>query len=257
MTGRVVVVGVLAGAASGLFGVGGGIVIVPGLVMVAGYAQRHAHGTSLAAILPISLAATVGYATAGEVDVAVAAWMTAGGLVGVPAGVSLLHRLPHATLRRAFAVVLMITAVRLAMEAGDGDGRAVIDAVDAAVYLATGAAAGMLAGLMGVGGGVLMVPILTLLFGFPVVLAKGTSLAVIFPTALVGTIRNVRRGTADLRHAAIVGAGGIVSAWLASQVSLGLDPVVSTWSFAGLLMVVAVRMLRRATEPAPGEITGA
>lgn len=245
---RIAAVGVLAGVASGLFGVGGGVVIVPGLVLVAAFGQRLAHGTSLTAIVPIAVVGAAGYATAGEVDVVVAGLVAAGALVGAPLGVAALARVPQRRLQVAFAVLLVLAAARLVMDAGDptaGAGRGTVDAVGALGYVLTGLASGGLAGLMGVGGGVIIVPLLTLGFGFPLVLAKGTSLAVIVPTALIGTVRNLHHGTTDLRAGLLVGVGGVVTAWLASQVSLGLDPVVSAWTFAALLVLVGVRLVRR------------
>lgn len=247
---RVALVGVLAGLASGLFGVGGGLVIVPGLVMVAAFGQRLSHGTSLTAIVPIAVTGAIGYATAGEVDVAVGALVAAGALVGAPLGVAALARVPQGGLRTAFAVLLVLAAVRLVIDAGTdptaGNGRAVIDLAGGLGYVGTGLVSGGLAGLMGVGGGVVIVPLLTIAFGFPLVLAKGTSLAVIVPTATVGTVRNLRHGTTDLRAGLLVGVGGVVTAAIASQVSLELDRTVSAWSFAALLLLVALRMLRRA-----------
>lgn len=247
---RVALVGVLAGLASGLFGVGGGVIIVPGLVMVAAFGQRLAHGSSLTAIVPIALAGTVGYATAGEVDFVAGGLMAAGALVGAPLGVAALARVPQRSLRMAFGVLLVLTAVRLVMEvdvdAPVGAARGGLDLVGGVGYVLTGLASGGLAGLMGVGGGVVIVPLLTLGFGFPLVLAKGTSLAVIVPTAVVGTVRNLRQGTTDLRTGLVVGVAGVVTAALASQVSLELDRTVSAWSFAGLLVLVGVRMIRQA-----------
>lgn len=246
--GRVALVGVLAGLASGLFGVGGGVVIVPGLVMVASMGQRLAHGTSLTAIVPIAAAGTIGYATAGEVDLAAAALMAVGALVGTPLGVAALARTPQQALRRAFGVLLVVTAVRLVLgaeEPAGGPGRGDMALLPAVGYLLTGLASGGLAGLLGVGGGVVLVPAMTILFGFPLVLAKGTSLAVITPTAVVGTVRNLRQGTTDLRAGLLVGVGGVVTAALASQVSLQLDRTVSAWTFAALLVLVGVRMVRR------------
>ena len=254
--GRVVLVGVLAGLASGLFGVGGGVVIVPGLVMVAGLGQRLAHGTSLTAIVPIATAGTIGYATANEVDLAAAGLMAVGALLGTPLGVAALARTPQRTLRGAFGVLLVLTAVRLVVDAGagasGGAGRGAMDLLGALGYLGTGLLSGGLAGLMGVGGGVVIVPLLTLVFGFPLVLAKGTSLAVIVPTAVVGTVRNLHQETTDLRAGLLVGVGGVVTAVLASQVSLQLDRTVSAWSFAALLVLVGIRMVRRARRDAGG-----
>lgn len=249
---RAAAVGALAGLTSGLFGVGGGILIVPGLVIVGRYGQRMAHGTSLTAIVPIAVAGMAGYAVGGEVDFAVAAFVAVGALIGVPLGVALLVRVPQRSLRVGFSALLAGTAVRMVLETGAGVGREAIDAIGAVGYVAIGLTAGLLAGLMGVGGGVLIVPLLTIVFGFPLVLAKGTSLAVIVPTAVVGTIRNLGQDTTDVRAGLLVGIGGVVTAALASQVSLGLDPRVSAWLFAGLLVVVAIRMVRRAGQDPAG-----
>ena len=256
---RVAVVGALAGLASGLFGIGGGVVIVPGLVFVTAFGQRLAHGTSLTAIVPIAAAGTIGYATAGEVDPGAGVLMAVGALVGAPLGVAALVRVPQRGLRIAFGVLLVVAAVRLVMDASgpaaSGTDPGPLDVLTALGYLATGLASGALAGLMGVGGGVVLVPALTLLFGFPLVMAKGTSLAVILPTAVVGTVRNLGQGTTDLRAGLLVGVGGVVTAAIASQVSLGLDRTVSAWSFAGLLVLVGVRMVQREAtghETAPG-----
>jgi uncharacterized protein len=96
--GSIVAVGVLAGFLAGLFGVGGGILIVPGLVLAAGMDQRLAHGTSLAAVLPISLASLVTYATHGNVDWSVAVWLSIGAVGGAVIGTRLLNVLAHRTL---------------------------------------------------------------------------------------------------------------------------------------------------------------
>ncbi len=244
---RVLAVGVLAGGAAGLFGVGGGIVIVPALVVVVAFAQRRAHATSLAAIVVISLSGAVGYAVAGEISWPIAAAMSAGGLVGAPVGTHLLQRLPQHVLQLGFAGLLLVTAVRIAI-GGGGDGELLTDigVLGFIAFVALGFAGGVVAGLMGVGGGIITVPALTILAGLPLVVAKGTSLAVIVPTALVGTLRNGRSGEVDLGAAGLVAGGGIITAFAASQVSLDLDPQISSVSFAALLTVTALRLGRKA-----------
>lgn len=243
--GRALAVGLLAGIASGLFGVGGGVVLVPLLVRVCGLDQRLAHGTSLTAIVPIAASGTVGYALAGEVDWTLAGLTALGALVGTPIGARLLGRLPVRTLRRGFAVLLLLTAVRMLLSPAGGDGRAAFDLLGGVAAVLTGLASGLLAGVMGVGGGVLLVPVFSLLFGLPLVLAKGSSLAVIVPGAIAGTLRNRTQGTTDLRAGLLAGAGGVVAAQLAAQVSLDLDPTVSSATFAALLAATGVRTLLR------------
>lgn len=242
---RVALVGVLAGFTSGLFGVGGGIVIVPALGYLARFPHKLAIGTSLSAIVPISLAGVAGYALGDEVDWAAAALVALGALGGAVLGTHLLVRLSGPLLQVLFAGAMVATAVRMLVETGDGAGRPGLDLPMAAGLVALGLASGVLAGLLGVGGGIVIVPVLTIAFGVPHVLAKGTSLAVILPTAVMGTVRNRRSQLTALRPAAVVGLAGVGSALAASQLSLGLDPGVSQGLFAALLVVVAVRLGRR------------
>jgi uncharacterized membrane protein YfcA len=127
---------------------------------------------------------------------------------------------------------------------GSGTGRSDLTVGMAAALVALGLASGVLAGLLGVGGGIIIVPVLTLAFGLPHVLAKGTSLAVILPTAVIGTIRNRQSRLTALRPAAVVGLAGIGSAYVASRLSIGLDPDLSQALFAGLVAVAALRLAR-------------
>jgi uncharacterized membrane protein YfcA len=247
-------VGVAAGALSGLFGVGGGILIVPGLVLARGMDQRAAHATSLAAIVPIAVAGAAGYALDGAVDWPAAGLLIVGAAVGTVAGTHLLGRIPSRGLRLLFAAFLLIAAAALPFEvAGTGE-RAELTVLDGALLVTLGGVAGLLAGLLGVGGGIVMVPGLVLLISVSQVVAKGTSLAVIIPTALVGSVRNVLGGRVDLRSATVVGLVGAICSFLASLVSIRMDPVVSAVLFGILLVAVAVRLLLAARgRPVPGE----
>jgi uncharacterized membrane protein YfcA len=235
-------VGIAAGFLAGLFGVGGGLLIVPGLVLATGMGQRLAHGTSLAAVVPISIASVVTYAAHGNVDWLAALWLSVGAVAGAVVGTRLLHVLPYRTLVVVFSVVVVASAVRLFI-ATDADGRGSLSAPGALALVTIGLAAGVLAGLLGVGGGIIMIPAMILLFGIAPVVAKGTSAAVIVPTAVMGTWRNRARGNADLRAAAIVGGAGIVTAALGGTVADKMSDELSNVLFASLLVVVAARML--------------
>jgi hypothetical protein len=87
-----------------------------------------------------------------------------------------------------------------------------------------------------------MVPAMVVGFGIPAAVAKGTSLAVIIPTSVMGTIRNRSNHNVDLRLAAVVGIAGVVSAFGASKISVGLSETTSNRLFALLLLAVALRM---------------
>ena len=106
--------GVAAGIVSGLFGVGGAIVIIPGLMLLLKQSQHAANGTSLAALLlPVGLLGTIEYYRRGEVNVPYAAVIAAGLFVGALIGAKLAGSIPDLTLRRMFGVFLLLVSVRL------------------------------------------------------------------------------------------------------------------------------------------------
>ncbi|HSC49538.1 MAG TPA: sulfite exporter TauE/SafE family protein [Gaiellaceae bacterium] len=110
---RLVLIGLAAGLFSALFGVGGGIVVVPLLILVARFDERPAMATSLAAIGLIALVGAVTYALHGEVKVGAAAVVGLPGAVGAVAGTWLQQRLPTRTLTLGFSALLAAIAVWL------------------------------------------------------------------------------------------------------------------------------------------------
>jgi uncharacterized membrane protein YfcA len=106
-------VGLVAGVAGGLFGVGGGVVIVPALVLWFGLDQHRAHATSLAAITAIAGAALIPFLADGAVDVSAALALLAGAAVGAYTGARLMARIPPLWLARGFFALLVIAAVRM------------------------------------------------------------------------------------------------------------------------------------------------
>ncbi|MGH2724656.1 MAG: sulfite exporter TauE/SafE family protein [Actinomycetota bacterium] len=253
---RAVAVGTAAGFLSGLFGVGGGILIVPGLVLLLGMAQRQSHGTSLAAIIPIALSGAAGYALDGAVDWAAAGLLSIGAVGGAVVGTRLLGRLPERGLRLLFAALMVGTAVALPFQVARLAAPAAPDVGEVVLLVALGLLAGTMGGVLGVGGGIVMVPGLVLLLSVSLPVAKGTSLVVIVPTALVGTIRNLRAGNTDLRVAAVTGAAGVASAFGASLLAVRLDPLLSAALFGALLVAMAARLLLAARgRPVPGDPT--
>ena len=110
---RLAAIGTAAGAFSGLFGVGGGTVIVPLLILWLGYAERLATGTSLAAILVIAALATPAQALYGNVDVLKGLLVGVPAVGGVIAGTALQQRLPEHAVSLLFALLLLVIAAEL------------------------------------------------------------------------------------------------------------------------------------------------
>jgi uncharacterized membrane protein YfcA len=107
------ILGLSAGFIGGLFGVGGGLVLVPGLVLWLGVTQHRAHATSLAAIVVSASAGLTPFAFRGEVDWATGGVIAVGAIIGAYVGARTAHRIPAVWLARAFVVLVLVSAVRL------------------------------------------------------------------------------------------------------------------------------------------------
>lgn len=108
--------GLLAGVLSGMFGIGGGLIIVPALVFFGRMTQRSAVGTSLGALLlPVGALGVYAYWRAGEVNVKAAAWIALGMFLGAYGGAAFAQFVNESALKRAFAVLLVLVAGRLWM----------------------------------------------------------------------------------------------------------------------------------------------
>ncbi len=239
---RFALIGLVAGLLSGAFGVGGGVLVVPALVLLLGYGQRRAHGTSLAAVVPISVAGVTGYLLFDGVDWRVAGLLALGAAGGAVVGARLLARIPQSPLRWLFIGFMLLSAARLVVEIPDRDARLVLTATVAVVLVAVGLLTGVLSGLLGVGGGIFMVPVMIVFLEMSDVVAKGTSLLAVIPTGILATWTNHRRGNADLRAALVLGLAGVPTSVAGAALAVWLPPRVAAVLFAVFLTAVAVRM---------------
>jgi len=240
-----VMLGMTTGFMSGLFGIGGGILMVPGLLFLAKFDSRRAHATSLAAMMPMAISGLVTYVVNDTVDWPVVGWLSLGSVFGAFVGTALLTKLSRRTLAIAFSVPLVIAAIRLLFEIS-GDGRDEVTWLTAMLITGIGLITASVATLLGIGGGIMLVPILTVGFGIPSVISKGTALAVILPTSLVGTIRNRTNSLVDFRAAVTLGLTGVLMAPVGATVSNSITAQTSNSLFAILVFIVTARMLWQA-----------
>lgn len=244
---RVALAGFAAGLAGGLFGVGGGILLVPMLTGFFALSQHEAHGTSLAAIGATAISALVVYGLHGHVDWVAAGIMGAASVFFARLGARAAARVSRAGLTRAFAVFLLIVAVRLLWRAPAGTGVALLaGAWRLPATLVLGSLVGLLAGFMGVGGGLIAVPALTLLFGFPQQTAQGTSLALILVTAPFGAMEHHRHGNVVFALVPALALGAAIGAPLASSLAQDLPQATLAKAFAVFLLANAVHTWIRA-----------
>ena len=255
---RGLLLGVLAGVLSGLFGIGGGAVLVPLLVLWVAMPQHQAHATSLAAIILTAAWGTLSYALDGQVSYTAGAAIAAGAIVGAWFGAALMHRLSPRTLRRAFGGLIIIVSAELLIgfTPSEEDWIALGGMAAVVGYIVVGAVAGGLSAIMGVGGGVILVPAMVLLFGFGQHIAQGTSLLIIIPTAIIGAVRHTRHGYTQWRLGLILGLGGVVGASAGAAIALQLDGELLRRLFGIFLLITGVRLLlsTRARRPEPESV---
>lgn len=107
-------IGLLAGIAGGILGVGGGIIVIPAMVFIMGMTQYSAQGTNLAMMIPpIGILAALNYYKSGYVNVKFAAILAASFIIGGWLGSKLAVHLPQETLKRIFGVMLLIVAIKM------------------------------------------------------------------------------------------------------------------------------------------------
>ncbi|QKD79772.1 sulfite exporter TauE/SafE family protein [Actinomyces marmotae] len=257
----VLATGLASGFLAGLFGVGGGLVIVPALMSVLRMDQRRAAATSLAAIVVTAAVGTVSYAQRGQVSLEAFAIVSVGSLAGARLGTWLLRRLPRAVLPWVFVGFTLSVIISQQLRSPVREAALVLDPVGAIGLVAVGLVAGILAGLVGVGGGGVIVPGLQLVVGVGDLLARGTSLLIMIPTAMVGTWSNLRHSVVDLRVGLLVGAAAVVSAPLGARAAAALSPTAGTVLFNIFLVCVMLTMLfkerlRRQADRAGGQERG-
>lgn len=239
-------VGATGGLLSGLFAIGGGLVMVPLLTTFARMNQRVASATSLAAIVPAAVVGSVTYFVAGEVDLAAGGLVSVGAVGGAVIGAALLRRIPLRTLRWMFIVFVLLVAARLLLVTPVRGHHVDLSLAAGASYIVLGIAMGVLSGLFGIGGGIVAVPALIALFGFSDLVAKGTALVVMIPTSLVGTVANWRAGTVNLRAGLVIGLVATITSIPGALIALRIPAKPSSVLFGLLLIGVAAQLARRA-----------
>lgn len=240
IAGWLVLVGLVAGVVSGLFGVGGGIVVVPALMLLAGLPFRDAVAASL---LFIALSAPLGayrHWRAGNVRIRLGLLLGATGFVGVLLGEWAGRRASDEGLVLGFALILALAARQLAYAPPPRDGRLATPLV-----ALIGLAGGFVAKLFGVGGGIVVVPALAL-NGIPIHAAVGTSLLSVATNGSLSTLVNLLQGHSWLPFAIPTAIGALIGIQLGAWQANRIQAESLRRLFSILLLLVAVMMAREA-----------
>lgn len=229
----VLLIGLVAGVLSGMFGIGGGIVIVPALIVLASFSLPMASGTSLAALLlPVGIFACLQYYKAGYLSIKTSGVIALGLLGGVYFGAELALSMDQTILKMIYGMFLLYVSwlfidipellkfkKAIAEPAEDEKNKN----VNLSLLLALGLFAGLLSGLFGIGGGIVITPFLMTVFKFHPKKAIGTSLgALLLPVGLPGVIVYNQAGNLNLTYGAMIALGIVFGAIVGAKITISL-----------------------------------
>lgn len=249
--GLFVLLGLVLGFLSGLFGVGGSSVATP-LLRLLEVPRLTALATPLPVTLPAALIGGLAYWRRGLVDRWIVLWTAVGGVPGVVVGSWLTALLPGRALMAltgGFVLVVGLYLLRPVVRNRPAGGRR---RVPAAILAGFGGLVGIFSGLLANGGGVLLVPLYLLLCRLDTRRAAGTSLVAVALLALPGTWSHWQLGHIDVRLAMLLAIGVLPGTWAGAHAGMALDPKKAHGLFALFLVLFGlfflIRTLLRAGE---------
>lgn len=193
-----------------------------------------------------SLGGIISYAISGNVNWAMGVLVIIGSISGAVVGARLLQKLREKYLRWAFAVFVLIIIVQQFFAIPTRSSHVDIHIGSAIGMIALGMVAGLLAALLGVGGGAVLVPGMSVLFGASDLVSRGTSLLAIMPGAISGTVSNLRAGLVDIRAAAAIGGTAVIMTPVGGYVASLLTPQWNQWCFLAFLVIILVKSVQSA-----------
>lgn len=256
------VIGLIAGVMSGMFGIGGGIIIVPTLILFTGFSLTLATGTSLVALLlPVGILAVIAYYRNRLIDLRAAALIALGLTPATLLGANIALGVDQTTLRLLYALFLLYASWRYiepvkwwherqaktAKPAKRDDVPPTPPATRWYFLLILGFLAGVVSGMFGVGGGIVIVPVLVSFMNYDQKLAIGTSLAVLLlPVGLPAVLRYAQANQLDWGAAVPVAIGLVLGAVVGAQISIGLPSTTVKRLYGLFLLGVAIYFIGQA-----------
>lgn len=248
-------IGIFAGVLAGMFGIGGGVVIVPALIILSKFSILQANGTSLAALLlPVGILAVVSYYKAGFLSIKTSAWVSAGLVTGVAFGTMLALSIPNNLLKILYGVFLLyvswnflnpkefwykyILKKQIVKKSNIPETEIKPNII---LLIVTGIVAGVLSGMFGIGGGLIIVPVLITFLKFNTKKAVGTSLgALLLPVGLPGVILYQNSGNLNIYYAIPVAVGLLIGAYIGAKVAISLPQQVVKRAYSIFLIVISI-----------------
>jgi len=251
------------GVIASMTGIGGGVLMVPILSLIFDFATHKAVGTSLSVIIFTSTASTFAYYRQGRIDYKIGLIMAAATIPGVLTGAYLTTLIRGRELGIIFALFLIFVALRMILNFNmglprvhfpksigclsrrvvDSDGEVFEYSVSLPLGFSVGFFGGMSSGLLGIGGGSLMVPILHIVMNLPMHVTVATSMFIMIFTSVFGTAQHVAYGNVMFEYTVPMALGVIFGAQLGAYIAKRVAGKSLRRVFAVVLILVGVRLL--------------
>ncbi|RLF18187.1 MAG: hypothetical protein DRZ82_08710 [Thermoprotei archaeon] len=249
-----IILALLIGMTAAILGIGGGVFLVPTLHMILGLDMHSAVGTSLFIIFFLSSTAAISYSRKKLIMWKLALIFECGSTIGAYMGARISNILPSKWLRTCFSIVLLYTAFRMWQKAGREKQENVerkqlqeeynlrnLTFIFLLIFL--GFIAGFLSGLLGIGGGVVKVPIMRLILGMAMHNAVATSVFMISITSSVGSATHFMLKNVDYLLGLTLAPFVIIGSHIGTRIAVKLKGATISRLFAALLAFVAIRMI--------------
>ncbi|MBI5778460.1 MAG: sulfite exporter TauE/SafE family protein [Planctomycetes bacterium] len=244
-----VLVGIIIGAVGTLAGIGGGIFIVPVLFSIYQFSPQAAIGTSLFVVAFNAFSGTVAYARYKRIYWRLGAIIIVSGIPGVIIGAFASNIFTGTAFKIVFAGVLILAAIYLLFRKNKSSGNVKIctplelSRKKVIMVVFVGFVTGFIASCLGIGGGIIHVPVLIYLLKIPVHIATATSHFILFSTVLLSIVPHALWGHIDYVPGLLMGGGALIGAQVGAYISSKVRPRVILIILAVALVAVALKML--------------
>ncbi len=246
-------IGIATGLMAGVFGVGGGIVATPLLRLLLGLTAHEAIGTTLAIIVPTSLAGSINYYRQKLVDFKMVRWLVGPAILTSYLGVQTTALVNGQHLMIYFALLVVLAALdmltgfshKLKDKKKQAEGAYEYVAPSGTKILPVGLLAGFLSGFFGVGGGFIMIPIFISLFNMPVKMALGTSLVCIAIISVPGTIAHFYLDHVRFTYVLMLVLGAVPASMLGSKLAIMIKDNWLRRGFGTVMLIMAATIVYR------------
>ncbi|MDA3012919.1 MAG: sulfite exporter TauE/SafE family protein [Actinomycetota bacterium] len=242
------IIGLLGGILSGLLGIGGGVLFVPLLTYLSTTNFKTNTGISSMAVVLVGTASATAYLlndfSKGQNFITEIVIMIIAGILGSYFGSKLTFKINTKLLKRIFSVLLIFSGYRMifANQVESITGDILI------LFFVIGFISGIGSGLLGIGGGIIRIPLLVLFGGFEQIIAQGISLITTVPTALTAAITKLRNDTKSRNIGLIVGSSGIVGSFIGGNIVFNISDEVLNISFGLFLFAVSINMFKNSSK---------